>query len=162
MSESRDWIRKTLEYTDIALVSFDDEGMLFGDRSVQETEQRLRGYGVKEVVVKNGMNSCLVSCAGMHQEVLPETVKKQIDTTAAGDSFNAAYIAARMQGLSISQAAQKGHQLAAKVIQYPGGNYSGGSMLSAKQNGLHLNYIGLYLNYVKLILIKQFWRQLVL
>jgi sugar/nucleoside kinase (ribokinase family) len=43
-----------------------------------------------------------------------------LDTTAAGDSFNAAYIAARMQGIGPKEAAQSGAKLAAEVIQHRG------------------------------------------
>jgi len=47
-------------------------------------------------------------------------VRRVVDTTAAGDAFNAAYLAARYQGLDCEQAAARGHQLAAEVIQFPG------------------------------------------
>ena len=43
-----------------------------------------------------------------------------VDTTAAGDSFNAAYLFSRLQGESQVGAAGAGHRLAARVIQYPG------------------------------------------
>jgi len=43
-----------------------------------------------------------------------------VDTTAAGDSFNAGYLAARWQQYSPIEAARYGHALASCVIQYPG------------------------------------------
>ena len=43
-----------------------------------------------------------------------------IDTTAAGDSFNAAYLYHRLLGASVAVAARAGHRLAARVIQYSG------------------------------------------
>ena len=44
-----------------------------------------------------------------------------VDTTAAGDSSNAAYIAARLfEGASMEAAARHGAALAAEVIGWPG------------------------------------------
>ncbi|HEY8610369.1 MAG TPA: PfkB family carbohydrate kinase, partial [Roseomonas sp.] len=42
------------------------------------------------------------------------------DTTAAGDSFAAAYLAARLKGLLPEAAARAGHRLAGAVIRHPG------------------------------------------
>lgn len=47
----------------------------------------------------------------------PERV---VDTTAAGDSFSAGYLAERLSGGSAQQAALRGHRLAATVIQHRG------------------------------------------
>ena len=44
----------------------------------------------------------------------------QVDTTAAGDSFNAAYIAARVEGREQEEAVYYAQKLAASVIQYRG------------------------------------------
>ncbi len=56
-----------------------------------------------------------------HDEVAaPLPVKKVIDTTAAGDSFAAAYLAARIRNKAPLVAAADGHLLANAVIQQPG------------------------------------------
>ena len=49
-----------------------------------------------------------------------EQVRQIVDTTAAGDSFSAAYLACRLQGGEPQQAARWGHTLAAEVVQHPG------------------------------------------
>ncbi len=43
-----------------------------------------------------------------------------VDTTAAGDSFAAAYLAARLNGADPVEAARAGHHLASVVVCYPG------------------------------------------
>jgi 2-dehydro-3-deoxygluconokinase len=49
-----------------------------------------------------------------------DPVEEVVDTTAAGDSFAAAYIAARRHGLSPVAAARAGHKLAGAVVRYRG------------------------------------------
>lgn len=47
-------------------------------------------------------------------------VDKIIDTTAAGDSFNGAYIASLLRGLPTDKAIQSAQQCAGKVIRQKG------------------------------------------
>ena len=57
---------------------------------------------------------------GIDQIVTTQVVERVVDTTAAGDSFSAAYVAARLSGAGPVEAAQAGHRLAGAVICYPG------------------------------------------
>ncbi len=109
-------MEKALRLSDIALPSFDDEALLFGDASPEETLRRLRGLGLQEVVVKNGAESGLLLSEGQVTVVTPEPAKQVIDTTAAGDSFNGAYLAARSLGRPAQEAVSEGHKLAAYVV----------------------------------------------
>ncbi len=47
-------------------------------------------------------------------------IEKVVDTTSAGDAFNAGYLAARWQNYSPMDAARYGHALASIVIQHAG------------------------------------------
>ncbi len=102
---------------DIALPSFTDERELFGDQSLEATAKRVQAAGTREVVVKDGSRACLLSSGGAMAHVAPEVEIVPVDTTGAGDSFNAAYLAARLQGEAPVAAAKKAHVLAGKVIQ---------------------------------------------
>lgn len=118
--EARVAVSATYELSTTALSTFEDEQALFGDASPDETVRRLREGGVEEVVVKDGSRGCVVGVDGDPVHVPTSPVEKVVDSTAAGDSFNAGYLAGRFRGASMVEAARHGHVLAAKVIAHPG------------------------------------------
>jgi len=109
-----------LNLTDIALPTFDDEHALFGDEDVNRCAARLADCGITEMAIKLGSAGCLLSVQNRQVFVPTDEVENVVDTTAAGDSFNAGYLASRMIGAPQLPAAQVANQLAAKVIQHPG------------------------------------------
>jgi 2-dehydro-3-deoxygluconokinase len=111
---------ETLKRVDIALPTFDDEAVLWGDPSPEATVARLQAFGIGEIVVKNGPNSALVASAGAQEFVPVPEVFIPVDATAAGDGFNAGYLAARLNGDTPAQAAGAAHRLAGNVIRHPG------------------------------------------
>ena len=74
--------------------------MLWGDANPEATVERLQAFGIGEIVVKNGSNTALVADKSGREHVPVPEVVEPVDTTAAGDSFNAAYLAARLKGES--------------------------------------------------------------
>lgn len=117
---ARSCFRRFLKLVDVALPSVDDEANLFGPGDAQAVAARLHDLGVAEVVVKQGEAGSLLSLGGTQQIVPVETLVKPVDTTAAGDSFNAGYLAGRLQGQSPAEAARFGGSVAAAVIQHRG------------------------------------------
>lgn len=104
----------------IALPTFDDEQALWGDQSVGETIARLSDAGVGEIVVKQGSAGAQVVVGGDSATVPCPEVVDPVDTTAAGDSFNAGYLHARLAGRSAADAALLAHLLAGVVIRHRG------------------------------------------
>jgi len=117
---ARDWHARACAVADIALVTADDEAALFGDAGPQDALARLAGCGVAERVVKLGADGALVAWGGAVETVPAPARLTPVDTTAAGDSFNAAYLAARLAGAAPAAAAARGHALAARVVMHPG------------------------------------------
>jgi len=119
-----DRARRTFErfwrLADIAMPTLEDEQALWGDADAAAAADRLQGLGVSEVVVKMGARGAFVASGGSGEIVPAEANVQAVDTTAAGDSFNAAYLAARKSGASAREAAARGNKLAAAVIQHRG------------------------------------------
>lgn len=105
---------------DIALPSLDDERVLQGSDGLEAVAERLSGLGVKEVCISDGDKPCGLWHDGSFTAVPGVGPVEAVDTTAAGDSFNAAYLAARMLGHAPEQAARAGHRLAAEVVRHRG------------------------------------------
>lgn len=105
--------------TDIALPTFPDENALFGDATPDHTADRIAGFGVGEIVVKDGTEPALVVADGRRTNV-PATIAKAVDTTGAGDSFNGGYIASRLAGFDPVKAAASAHRVAARVVEFHG------------------------------------------
>ncbi len=109
-----------LPLVDLALPTLEDEQMLFGDPDTETCLARLKTFGIGEIVIKRGPLGCLIDAAGSLVDVPPQQALRPLDTTAAGDSFNAGYLAARIKGSAPREAAAAGHRLAGAVIMVPG------------------------------------------
>jgi len=121
--ETQQVYQQMLACTDIAFLTLDDEDLLWGEKPVEEVIHRTQAAGVREVVIKRGADSCLVAIQGESTLEVPAVKlpkEKVIDTTAAGDSFSAGYLAVRLTGGSAEAAAKRGHLTASTVIQYRG------------------------------------------
>ena len=107
-------------HASILLPTLDDDRALFGDRDAPACAARWHDLGVGEVVVKLGREGAYISAGGGGTRLRPPDVVEARDTTGAGDSFNAAYLAARLAGHSPDEAARRGNVLAGVVVRHPG------------------------------------------
>ena len=111
-------VTEAAEVADIVLPSFEDEAQWFGDASPEATALRYGGAGL--VVVKNGPGEIVTrqdDTITAHPAVKASRI---VDTTAAGDSFNAGFLAAHLAGSPLSEAIRAGADLAARVIGHRG------------------------------------------
>ncbi len=109
---------QAFETADIVLASTEDLLPLWPGES---DEALLARIPAKEVVLKLAEPGSIVRFAGTSQAVAAEPVTRPVvDTTAAGDSFAAAYISARLNGADPVAAARAGHHLAGVVVCYGG------------------------------------------
>jgi 2-dehydro-3-deoxygluconokinase len=108
-----------LARVDIALPTAADDRALFGDLSLDDAIRRYGELGV-ETAIKRGADGCVVLSEGRHEPVPVLAPVVPVDTTAAGDAFNAGYLAARLEGRAAADAARAGHVVAAAVIGHRG------------------------------------------
>lgn len=110
---------------DIALPSIDDEQNLFDDIDEAALVERLYGYGITKGALKRGEDGplSLTGTAASSNGVRPEWLDAPVtvvDTTAAGDSFNAGYLSAVLADRSQDDALRSGHACASRVIAHRG------------------------------------------
>lgn len=116
MATARRAVEAAARVSTLLMPSFDDERATFGDETSRATAARYRALGVAEVVVKDGASAALVSWDGGREQIPSIPPAEIVDTTGAGDSFNAAYLAARLKGAGPVASAIAGHRLASRVV----------------------------------------------
>ena len=109
---------QAFDSADIVLASSEDLLLLYPD---DDAEALLARIPSDEVVLRMAEPVSIVRAAGTSQILRAEPIAAPVvDTTAAGDSFAAAYIAARLAGADPIDAARAGHRLAGVVVCHPG------------------------------------------
>lgn len=120
VAEARQAISAFWAITDIALPSVDDEMALYGDADEAAVLARFQAGGHLTGALKRGAKGPLGlgQAAGHEGDFRPAA--KVVDTTAAGDSFDAGFLAGFAQGASPADCLMGGHKMAAEVIGWPG------------------------------------------
>jgi 2-dehydro-3-deoxygluconokinase len=100
----------------IVLPSLDDADELWAERDADACAGRLLKLGPREVALTLGAEGCLVADPEGALVRLAAPPTRIVDTSAAGDAFNGAYLASRLGGETPAQAARAGLALAAHVV----------------------------------------------
>jgi 2-dehydro-3-deoxygluconokinase len=119
VDEARRAMEAVLEVTDIALVTLDDEIALGTCSDLAGCVRRLCDLGVPEFAVKVGAGGVWVLADDVLTHV-PTSPVEPLDTTAAGDSFNGGYLAARLADRDPVDAARVGNAIAGRVVLHSG------------------------------------------
>lgn len=102
---------------DIGLPTLEDEQALSGAADADVVAQAWQRLGCQETVVKLGADGCRLPGG----KVVPPPQKlTPIDTSGAGDAFNAGYLDARLRGATPEEAAMAGHEVAGWTVMRPG------------------------------------------
>lgn len=119
-ADARAWTERVVRIVDVLLASTEDGRRLTDADTPAEMADAFRAMGAREVVVTDGANPCMVAAGDVVVGVAPATAVPVMDTTAAGDAFDAGYLAARLRGEPPSASALLGHAAAGTAVGHRG------------------------------------------
>ena len=118
--EAQTAMLEIMQHTDIALLTLDDELLLWGDDTIEGAKKRYENCKLRELILKRGAEDAVIITANSQVHIPVPPVANVIDTTGAGDTFNAGYLAARLQNASAEDAVRQGIRCAGIIIRYRG------------------------------------------
>lgn len=118
--EMREAVMAAAGVADIVLPSLDEEEAVFGEARAEAVIARYCAAGAGTVVVKNGAGRIAAWDGREGAAVFDPAPVVPVDTTAAGDAFNAGFLAARLSGAGLGAALEAGATLAGRVVSHPG------------------------------------------
>jgi len=110
-----------LPHCDYVIPSFDDLLVVFPGTSAEEMADQLLTLGARAAVLKMGRGGCLIA-QGRDRIRVPALPANVVDTTGAGDCWDAGFIAGLASGEDILTAARIGNACAAFCIEAVGGS----------------------------------------
>ncbi len=110
---------------DVLFITNEDDTILFGSRHASEAVADYAARGFRQVVLRRGGLPTLVSSDGESFEVPVPHVANIIDTTGAGDAFDAGYIAAMLRNHPAYECAAMGNATASVSLESRGGRAVG-------------------------------------
>lgn len=119
LAQAQRHYRAILPLCDIALPTLEDETALWGIDSAAGCRDFYQKHGISELVVKGPDLTAHVFHANKQWQK-QATAVRAVDSTGAGDSFNAGYLATRTKGGDVDLALARAQQLSAAVVQHRG------------------------------------------
>ncbi len=118
---AREWMDKAYRCCDIAFPGLDDHETLYKQTNHQAIHEYLSEFEITEIVIK--CNEAGVFGFGadgilVHQPFEP--APKQVDSTAAGDSFAGIYLSCRLMGVDMAKSIEDATAVARMVVQHKG------------------------------------------
>lgn len=117
---TRSWYRRMLAQSHWTFPTLDDEAALWGLQTPDAVLDFHRRLQVNEIALKTPSTTAVAWTQDQTAQVASSYTGPVVDTTGAGDAFNAGYIAARLQGLGLSEALNLGHVNASRVVAVQG------------------------------------------
>lgn len=119
LDEARHTFEAMAKISSILLPSRQDYQLLYGMDDPEEQIRFTMTLTDGEIALTCDADGCRLR-DGDQIVALPSRAVKVVDTSGAGDSFNGAYLAARLHGKDALEAAKMGLEMAAKVVAQPG------------------------------------------
>jgi len=120
LGPNRAVFESALPHCDVVLPSYDDLHPIYPQLDPAGVSAHLLNKGAGRVILKLGREGCLVTNS-KNSVHLPSVATEIVDTTGAGDCFDAGFIAGLVNGLDDVAAARVGGVAAAACIRQVGG-----------------------------------------
>lgn len=118
--EARNAMDAMWRVTDIGFPSLEDLRALHGEMSAEQALRQLSELGVGEIVLRDGARGTTTRCKGQPDMQLQPMAVEVVDSIAAGDSYNAAYLASRLRAQTVAEAMRFAQNLAEQVLAFRG------------------------------------------
>ena len=112
-------VREWLKLVDVVVLNEEEAHFLSGKQNPVDAATELLTL-TPLVVIKRGSNGALAQSRGSALVQIPAVETNVVDTTGAGDAFAAGFIQSWTKGADLSEALQKGAELAAKCVALAG------------------------------------------
>jgi 2-dehydro-3-deoxygluconokinase len=109
----RETFESTVTLADIVFVSDEDVRHLYGEVPLDRAVGGIVSRGPQLVVVKAGDQGCLVAYADGRRDTVPAFPVRPVDTTGAGDAFDAGFLVRWLEGGPPTDAAEFANAVAA-------------------------------------------------
>ena len=110
---SRPWHARAASLASLVFASREEMAEIWpNDTGLSEIGRRCEG----EIIVTDGENGCMVYEKGKTKAFASSIKTEVVDTTAAGDSFAAAYLAGKLHGLGAQKCVDVATKLASAVV----------------------------------------------
>lgn len=119
-AKAKEQFEQAFSFADTLLPGVDDFAQLYEITTSEGVFEFCKKYQCNELIIKNGEAGIFAYLdeQAYHFQITP--VKKVVDTTSAGDSFNGVYLGARVNGFELTEAIKLASKAAGFVIQHKG------------------------------------------
>lgn len=109
-----------IEVSSVIKAGLDELDAVFSSMTPAEHASALSKLGAEIILISRDLDGLDVFHLGNCQTVVPDVVSDVVDTTAAGDSFNAGFLHEYLQSQHLLHAVRAGQALAARVVRHQG------------------------------------------
>lgn len=114
------WTEKAYAISDIVFPGLEDHQDMFNQQTKEEIFSYFEQFSANEIVVKCGSDGVYGLDNGVKSHLPFTPAPKQVDSTAAGDSFAGTYLGARSLGKNVADSVIEAAKIASLVVQHPG------------------------------------------